>query len=435
MKNQKRNRYGARPAKRCLRVEPLELRLLFAMDAIPIEVGSSLRPVKEMVTPFDVQSMSFLPNATTNSLRGTLAVDEIAVMGLALALVEDVVPGDLGFSTADTLLSDAQDSVFVGLSIEQIEFEDHELAWYMPVNMPLTLILPLDISVIDGMAIPVGEFYYDFEEDVISVTAPTAVAEGVTEVVSITLLPRFEQGVIGTLPSSSMMLEEKLANGLIVNYTSDYPFLQTLPPQIHQQRGAKLTDQPGSFHHEDFRPPSITGQSLDHYETLDEMLQRNEIELATEPQLPIEKKQEPTSSNSRGQETEGQFTIEIAQTNTTLPNHTLPEGMLAIGGEVGIKAYRNIHKSSLNEDFVAQTALICDDLMAVWNVDDISTEPLAEVSPIFNTTEQLRWVAIGGTVIITYAGLLARDSRESGLMESFWVKWPKFKKHVPIESL
>ena len=466
MKNHKRNRKSALHDRRFLRLEALESRLPFAVDVISFDVDSWLMPVAESSLSFDEQWVSS-PSTTKNDLIATVPFDalrvEVAysipdlfdatgshhyitedyiailvqpavVVGTTVPFIDEIFATDLGLSDDDALLSNSGNLVPVNLSTERIDDAMFSQDWWIPTGLPQAVRLPLHSDAIEGLAIPVGEFSLSsFEGDAGGVKATTTFAVENTERLVVTEPPLSERSLLISVDRLPITEEGSLLGGFATRQTIDHLKLQTASLQTHEERTGRLSRQSSSFLGQGFSQPNHAGQFQQHYQTLGEMLEQNGIELATESQLSIElsieKEQAKAPTSLRSQEIDYRSRIEIAQVNAKLPVHMLPEGMLAIGREIGVKNYRPAQHYRLNEDFVAQTELICGDLHVAASADRDSKEPPPEESPSFNTPERFRWVAIGSTIVITHASLLARKSREASITKWLLLKLPKFTKH------
>lgn len=462
MKNHKRNRKNALRDRRFLRLEALESRLPFAVDVISFYVDSWLMPVAENSLSFDEQWISS-PSTTKNDLIATVPFDalpvEVAysipdlfdatgsyryitedniairvqpavVMGTTVPLIDEIFATDLGLSDDDALLSNSGNLVPVNLSTAQINDAMFSHDWWIPAGLLQAVRLALHSDAIEGLAIPVGEFSLSsFEGDAGGVKATTTFAAGNTERLVSTEPPLSERSRLISADRLPITEEGSLLGGFATRQTIDHLKVQTASLQTHEGRTGRLYRQSSSFLGQGPSQPNHAGQFQQHYQTLGEMLEQNGMELATESQLSIQKEQAKAPTSLRSQEIDYRSRIEIAQVNAKLPVHMLPEGMLAIGNEIGVKNYRPAQHYRLNEDFVAQTELICGDLHVAASADRDSKEPPPEESPSFNTPERIRWVAIGSTIVITHASLLARKSREASITKWLLLKLPKFTKH------
>ena len=428
MNNPKRTRKVASLDRRMLRLEPLESRLPLATDALLFDMDSWLMPLPMRTT----NAISDLVGSTGyRRIPDDMAIldQPVAVVGTTFPFVDVVLPMDFHLIETNGLPFSSSDSVVVDRSIEQIDDPISLQGLGSPINIPRTLRLPQDNAGIDGLAIPIGEFALSiFEEDAGSVVATIVPTSDKVASLVFTEPPRFEQGGLISARSSPTKLDRSLQAGLATIHTLNNLVSENAPHRTREEGFGKLAEKAIAFPRTSYSHPNDTSQFSQHYQTLGELLLQNGIALATDSQLSIEEEPPAASNHSQKREDDYRSQIEMNHDTAKSPIHALPEGMLAIGGEIGIKNYRRVHNFRLNEGFIAQTSLICDDLQAATTPDEDSLEPPLEAP---HAPKRFRWVAVGSTIIITHATLLARKSREASLVKWLWVKLPKFTKHHP----
>lgn len=416
MENQRRSRNGVSPMARRLRFEPLESRLPFAVEAIPLDLDLSFMPVADGYVIFEESSTGSL-DSIGYDFGASIASEISAVEVVFAAPTSELVPTASGSIPIEFIHPLLDDPVF---SID---------GWLL-ASTPLSVPLPLDGIVIEELVMPVGEFdHWIFDEGLVHVGVTSTGEAGIWEREVFSVHSSLAYLALVAYYDSSMPSEQfVLVGGAREDTSAEVEEIST-SPRSNREPIWTFDTHPGSFQADRLISTNHAGQVRQHYQTLDEIVHANGIESKTDAQLFIGDEHATTARRSRRQSVDVGSSLDSLQTTAQMSGYALPEGMLAIGNEAGGKNYRRVRALRLDEDFVAQTMFICDDLKPTAIPIGEPTEYPTEDSPSLNMPARFHWVAIGSTILVTHATLLARHARYASAIEWFETKLRKFTKH------
>lgn len=453
MENPLRKKTRGLPNTRCLRFEPLESRLQCAVDSMLVDTDLWLMPVSEpswLATESwmfrqessdeNIEEMEAFEASLFDFVLRTPELFDPAIVfseGEESWMLSPVVPADIASSIDGEFLPSYAE--FITADFELDPLGDSQLLGDLltPSDTLPADLLPFGWSELIGYAIPLGEFglAYFVEDDVIAIGTTTSDGSNFGDNDVAPERPHLDGSDLFFVNTASMKVDSNLLVGNASSNPAQLKELLTNQIQFNQEGRWQQKGKNDAFGPETLGVFDRIQLQEEHYKTFSEMLRHNAIEIEPDSQLTIEHEQAKTTRGARSEENVVESRIEIAQVNARLPVSTLPEGMLPIGGEGWIDAYPRGLPLRLSEDFVVQTALICDDLQAVAIPSDAPGEHSSEEIPSYKTPERFYWVAIGGTFIVTHTSLIARRLREASIVKWLLVKLPKFTKHDPNKSL